>query len=307
MEVIYQEINSQHSYQGINGFQPPTVFSTAPAHYSSAPFVVPISRALNDDISSMKTVSKPNVADDGHHQGRWTNKEHDAFLRGLSIYGREWKQISRTIPTRTSAQIRSHAQKYFAKKCKNSEPENNSEQQTFPTRILNGVELCPIIASGGFCMTTDTEGSIQGPIHSSFNRPRFLPFLNTGNCFETPIIPQAQCPNGFVRDHYASVNWGSFVAGRKEVNEFRPVPHLQGSASYLPEQQSGVSFLSSKYGPKQTNSEASVCKIMSELSKCQSDLNEKEMCAIEFLLFSKNRASEESSDLEPSSKKTRIA
>jgi len=47
--------------------------------------------------------------------GRWTRQEHEAFLVGLEEFGREWKKVSRKIPTRTSAQIRSHAQKYFAK------------------------------------------------------------------------------------------------------------------------------------------------------------------------------------------------
>lgn len=47
--------------------------------------------------------------------GRWTGSEHEAFLKGLKVYGREWKKVARCIPTRTSAQIRSHAQKYFAK------------------------------------------------------------------------------------------------------------------------------------------------------------------------------------------------
>ncbi|KAL9183622.1 hypothetical protein ACHAXT_004478 [Thalassiosira profunda] len=47
--------------------------------------------------------------------GRWTTEEHEAFLRGLKVYGREWKKVAVCIPTRTSAQIRSHAQKYFAK------------------------------------------------------------------------------------------------------------------------------------------------------------------------------------------------
>jgi SHAQKYF class myb-like DNA-binding protein len=51
----------------------------------------------------------------GQTAGRWTNEEHQAFLRGLKIYGREWKKVAEAIPTRTSAQIRSHAQKYFAK------------------------------------------------------------------------------------------------------------------------------------------------------------------------------------------------
>jgi len=47
--------------------------------------------------------------------GRWTAEEHQAFLEGLKIHGREWKKVAQGIPTRNSAQIRSHAQKYFAK------------------------------------------------------------------------------------------------------------------------------------------------------------------------------------------------
>lgn len=47
--------------------------------------------------------------------GRWTDEEHTIFLSGLAVYGREWKKVAAHIPTRTSAQVRSHAQKYFAK------------------------------------------------------------------------------------------------------------------------------------------------------------------------------------------------
>ncbi|KAL7513570.1 hypothetical protein ACHAXN_010803 [Cyclotella atomus] len=47
--------------------------------------------------------------------GRWTASEHEAFLAGLKLYGREWKKVAQCIPTRTAAQIRSHAQKYFNK------------------------------------------------------------------------------------------------------------------------------------------------------------------------------------------------
>jgi SHAQKYF class myb-like DNA-binding protein len=62
----------------------------------------------------MKTTGKPN-AFGGVQNGRWTTREHDAFIVGLNKYGREWKKVSAHIQTRTSAQIRSHAQKYFAK------------------------------------------------------------------------------------------------------------------------------------------------------------------------------------------------
>ena len=47
--------------------------------------------------------------------GRWTTEEHEEFLRCLGVYGREWKKTSERITTRTAAQIRSHAQKYFKK------------------------------------------------------------------------------------------------------------------------------------------------------------------------------------------------
>lgn len=45
--------------------------------------------------------------------GRWTEVEHNQFMHGLKLYGREWKLVANCIPTRTSSQIRSHAQKYL--------------------------------------------------------------------------------------------------------------------------------------------------------------------------------------------------
>lgn len=62
---------------------------------------------------SSRRKKKPNK--DSQTTGRWTHEEHQAFLEGLKIFGREWKKVADRIPTRTSAQIRSHAQKYFSK------------------------------------------------------------------------------------------------------------------------------------------------------------------------------------------------
>lgn len=72
----------------------------------------------HDDEEATATPSQSSMG--GHDvktptSGRWTKEEHEAFLEGLEIYGREWKKVAQRIPTRTSAQIRSHAQKYFAK------------------------------------------------------------------------------------------------------------------------------------------------------------------------------------------------
>lgn len=57
---------------------------------------------------------------EGQHAGRWTAEEHKLFLEGLKMHGREWKKVAEKITTRTSAQIRSHAQKYFSKLAKES-------------------------------------------------------------------------------------------------------------------------------------------------------------------------------------------
>lgn len=62
-----------------------------------------------------KKKKKIMVLKPGQSAGRWTQGEHQAFLEGLKVFGREWKKVAERIPTRTSAQIRSHAQKYFSK------------------------------------------------------------------------------------------------------------------------------------------------------------------------------------------------
>lgn len=47
--------------------------------------------------------------------GRWTNVEHNRFTDALKIYGKNWKKVEDYVATRTGAQVRSHAQKFFLK------------------------------------------------------------------------------------------------------------------------------------------------------------------------------------------------
>ena len=51
----------------------------------------------------------------GYSTGRWTQQENEQFINALRVYGKEWKKVQEFIPTRSSTQIRSHAQKFFLK------------------------------------------------------------------------------------------------------------------------------------------------------------------------------------------------
>jgi SHAQKYF class myb-like DNA-binding protein len=78
----------------------------------SGTMTTPLSEVMTTagNKTPLNTTSVPN---NSTIAGRWTEREHAAFLHGLSIWGREWTRYHALIPTRTAAQIRSHAQKYF--------------------------------------------------------------------------------------------------------------------------------------------------------------------------------------------------
>jgi len=57
---------------------------------------------------------------EGNH-GRWSMDEHHRFIEAINQFGREWDKVQAVVKTRSLAQVRSHAQKYFLKLSKSEE------------------------------------------------------------------------------------------------------------------------------------------------------------------------------------------
>lgn len=66
-----------------------------------------------DEMSSTK--QEEDEGGSSEKTGRWTEEEHARFLHGLERFGKKWTKVADIVGTRTTVQVRSHAQKYFQK------------------------------------------------------------------------------------------------------------------------------------------------------------------------------------------------
>lgn len=64
------------------------------------------------------------------NNGRWTREEHTMFIDALQLYGKNWRKVEEHIGTRTGAQIRSHAQKFFIRIEKESSKKKDKDKTT---------------------------------------------------------------------------------------------------------------------------------------------------------------------------------
>ena len=75
--------------------------------------ILPIHNSIDDKDSN----NSLNFGDEKEENlnGRWNQEEHIRFIKGCLLYGNNWKKVKKYVKTRSSAQIRSHAQKYLIK------------------------------------------------------------------------------------------------------------------------------------------------------------------------------------------------
>lgn len=73
----------------------------------------------HDESDQSKLLFKSSKSEsEGCRKGRWFCNEHIRFVKGCLLYGNNWTKVKECVVTRSSSQIRSHAQKYLIKLCK---------------------------------------------------------------------------------------------------------------------------------------------------------------------------------------------
>lgn len=80
----------------------PSIANIHKTNVNTTTISVPAPAVTSTASAVPKKASKPSIAaeiGESTASGRWTPKEHEAFLAGLKVYGREWKKVSEVNTT----------------------------------------------------------------------------------------------------------------------------------------------------------------------------------------------------------------
>jgi SHAQKYF class myb-like DNA-binding protein len=92
-----------------------------------------------NDSKSVKQMKSSNKKKTCYNEGRWSLEEHRKFIEAIAEYRKNWKNIQMYIGTRSSSQVRSHAQKFLLKLKMSENPNLNLDFKTKEIKNLNDV------------------------------------------------------------------------------------------------------------------------------------------------------------------------
>jgi len=130
--------------------------------------------------------------------GRWTKEEHNIFLEGLQLYGKEWKKLAGMIKTRTVVQIRTHAQKYFQKlqRAQDSEAHRPSMMPSMTVPKADGVGSDASNVKSGANQPVNRlpagkrkHDATENPVDLRTESVKARRFLNVPSMSVTPTVP----------------------------------------------------------------------------------------------------------------------
>ncbi|CAA7023418.1 unnamed protein product [Microthlaspi erraticum] len=135
----------------------------------------------------------------------WTANEHRLFLIGLDKYGKgDWRSISRHfVVSRTSTQVASHAQKYFARLA--SKKKNKKRRSILDDNLIANESINTSIGQGQI-----TWQNIQAT-----NQPNpqpsldFAPYGATPNIWNTQTISQPSLDHRLMYGNGAPTLWNT--------------------------------------------------------------------------------------------------
>ena len=90
----------------------------------------PPQKEQEDEPTPEKTSDDEPQPEKNENTGRWTDDEHARFLRGLELFGKKWSKVADVVQSRTTIQVRSHAQKYLKK----FEEDSDDDEETLEVR-----------------------------------------------------------------------------------------------------------------------------------------------------------------------------
>ncbi|CBJ26084.1 conserved unknown protein [Ectocarpus siliculosus] len=116
---------------------------------------------LNDDLSSKPSLractstgpqatdrapppAQPRAAVNG---GDWGDDEHEAFMKGVKIYGRSWVSVARLMGTRTNEQVRAHAKQYLNKDLTEKRPWRSKRSKSTTPPVPKAPTPCRKVAA----------------------------------------------------------------------------------------------------------------------------------------------------------------